>query len=206
LLDTETGAITRLFGRQIDSMDEFQERYVQLPGRGDMMNSVAVTSPDSHWLANTTANDEIIVRDIQTGDERTLRPPSEEPAQFNIRAMVFSLDSRELTYYDLGDDQFHVLDMLTGEEIRTYAHGWSQFALAPDGVTVAYADRETRAIYLADTTSTDEPTRLLDLPENLDVGPNITALAFTSDGKQLVVGGLFARDGKNQIYVFNLAG
>jgi WD40 repeat protein len=170
------------------------------------MTSAAAVSPDDQWLVTSTANDEVLRWDTSVvgGEPETLRPKSEKPAQFNIRGLTFSEDGSTLTYFDHGDDAFHVLDVEAGEELHSYAPGAAEFALAPDGVTVAWADRETNAVYLADVTSADAPVKLLDVPENLDVAPNITSLAFTSDGKQLIVGGFHERDEQNEIYVITL--
>jgi WD40 repeat protein len=206
LLDTESGAITRLFGRHLESMDEFQERFAQIPGRTSLTFNGAAVSPDDRWLVTSTGNDEILLWDLdgEGGAPRTLRPESEQAANFGIRGLTF-LNDGMLVYHDHEDEGVHVWDVAVGEEPRSYAPLTSEYALAQDGVTVAWADRDTNAIYLADMTNDDEPVKLLDVPESLQIAPNITTLAFTSDGAQLVVGGFFARDEQNEIYVIEVA-
>ncbi|MEP7294387.1 MAG: hypothetical protein ABI835_21535 [Chloroflexota bacterium] len=204
MLDTESGAITHLFGQHIDTYAEYSETYTQFPARGDITFVAAAVSPDGQWLVFSTANDEVILWNIATGNQRTLREKSEKFGLFSIRSFVFSQDGSQLAYFDQVDKKTHLWDVAKRGEIGAYDVGGLSFALAPDGKTIAWADRESNTVYLADTTSSDAPTTLVELPERMKVSP-LTSLAFTSDGKQVVVGGLFAEDGDNQITVVNLA-
>ena len=204
-LDTTNGAITQLFGRHIDTYNQFSENYTQYPERADLTFVTASASPDNTTFAASTANDEVVLWDAVSGEMRTLREPSEEMVRFAIRTLIFSSDGSTLTYFDDSDDQIHVWDLNTAEERHVYAFGGLPFAVAPDETTLAWADRETGVIYLADTASEAEPIALLELPDELGIAPNITQLFFTSDGSQLVVSGLFASDEQNAVYVINLA-
>lgn len=204
-LDTDNGAVTHLYGRHIDSYQEFSDTYTQFPGQGDISFVAAAVSPDGQWLVTSTQNDEVILWDTQTGTMDTLRPPSEQFAQLSIRSFVFSPDSKQFTYFDQGDKKMHVWDIATKAELGAFVGGGVSFAVAPDGNHLAWADRETRSIYWVDASTSDTPTKLVTLPDTEQVAPLVTSLAFTSDGKQLVVGGLFAEEGENQIYIINLA-
>ena len=205
LLDTDSGAITHLFGQHLDTYDEFSTTYSQYPGRGDIGFAGAAVSPDGQWLVASTQNDEVILWEIATGKQVTLRPKSDKFGQFSIRAFVFSKDSSQLTYFDQGDKKTHVWDIAKRAEIGAFDVGGASFALAPDGKQIAWADRTTKSIDLAALTTLATPVKLVALPDTLQVAPLITSLAFTRDGKQLIVGGLYAEDGKNQIYIINLA-
>ena len=204
LLDTETGAITHLFARHMDTYDEFSNTYLQFPGRGDIGFAAAAVSPDGKWLVTSTQNDEVMLWEIASGNQWTLRPKSEQFGQFSIRAFVFSKDSSQVVYFDNGDKKTHFWDIAKRTEIRAFDGGGTSFALAPDGKTIAWGDRATKAVYLANTSSADAPTKLLDIPDSLSIAP-LSTLAFTSDGKQLIVGGLVAMDSNNEIYVITLA-
>jgi WD40 repeat protein len=205
-IDTETGAITHLYGRHIDTYDDFSQNYAQFPKMGDISFAAYAASADGHWLAASTQNDEVLVWDMTTGDDPiTLRPPSDKYALFSIRLFVFSPDGDDLAYFDQSDSKMHVWEIATQKELGTYAGGAPTYAVAPECNHLAWADRETNSIYYVDASSGDTPTKLIELPETQRVAPLITSLSFTSDGKQLVVGGLFADEGQNQIYVFDLA-
>jgi WD40 repeat protein len=204
-LDTDSGAITHLYGRHIDTYDDFSENYTQYPKRGDITFSAFGASPDGHWLVASTQNDEVIAWDMQSGELVALRKPSEKFGLFSIRNFIFSPDGNQLTYFDQSDKKMHVWDIAKQTEQGTYEGGSVSFAVAPDGNRLAWADRNTRSIYLVDASGTDAPTKLVELPETQEVVPIVTSLAFTSDGKQLIVGGLFADEGANEIYVFDLA-
>jgi WD40 repeat protein len=204
-LDTESGAITHLYGRHIDTYQEFSDTYTQFPGRGDISFAAAAASPDSHWLLTSTQNDEVIRWDMQTGKMDTLRHPSEHYGLFSIRNLVFSPDGKQFAYFDQSDKKMHVWDIARKVEQGTYDGGGASFAISPDGNHLAWGDRATSSIYLVDASTSDAPTKLVALPETQQVAPTVTSLAFTSDGKQLVVGGLFADEGENQIYIINLA-
>ncbi|MBI1257122.1 MAG: hypothetical protein GC204_06600 [Chloroflexi bacterium] len=205
LLDTETGAITHLFGRHIDSYQAFSETYAQFPGRGDITFAAAAVSPDDQKLVVSTQNDEVLLWDIASGNEVTLRPPSEKFGQLAIRAFAFSADSKQMAYFDQGDQKMHVWDVAKRTEQGTLDGGSISFAASPDGTQLAWADRENNSISLIDTAISNEATKLAELPDTTKVVPT-TSLAFTSDGKQIVVGGLFAPDEENAIYVIDLAG
>ena len=205
MLDTETGAITHLFGRHIDSYQEFSDTYTQFPGRGDIGFVAAAVSPDGRKLVASTQNDEVILWDIAHGNEVTLRPPSEKFGLFSIRGFAFSPDGAQVAYFDQGDQKMHVWDVAKRKELGTLDGGSISFAASPDGTQLAWADRETNSIYLIDTAISTEATKLAELPATTKVAPT-ASLAFTSDAKQIVVGGLFASEEDNALYVIDLAG
>lgn len=204
ILNVDSVGITHQFGQQIATFDEF-EAYLTFPGQGDLLTAAAAVSPDGRWLAISTANDAVYLLDIENGARYPLRGNSEKTAQFSIRLFAFSSDGQQLIYFDGIDEQTHVWDVTSREEVGTYAFGALAFALAPDDTSLAWADRRAGAINLADLADGGEPVEVLALPDGLSVAPNITSLAFTSDGLRLVVGGLYNSDGETNVYVIDLA-
>lgn len=205
MLDTETEAITRLFGPDIETFDEFSESYSQFPGRGDIGLAAIAASPDGQWLARSSQNDEVTLIHIESRDEWTVREKSEDFGRLAVRPLYFSQDGSQLVYYDQGTNQTHWWNVTEQAETRVVNYGSQNFALAPDGDTIAWGDRETSAIYLANTATDDEPTQILALPEELQIAPGITSLAFTSDGSKLIIGGLHARDEQNSLTIVDLS-
>lgn len=204
-LDTESGAITRLFGRHISTYNEFSETYTQFPGRADMTFISLAVAPDGAMFATSTGNDEVLLWDAASGENRTLREKSEQPGRYAIRALYFSSDGSTLTYYDQNDNQVHRWDVVAGTEIGSYELPGGAFAVSSDETWIAWADREANTVYWVESMVLDARERELELPETLRIAPNVTTLAFTADGTKLVVGGLFASDEQNAIYVIDLS-
>ncbi|MCC6803509.1 MAG: WD40 repeat domain-containing protein [Anaerolineae bacterium] len=204
-LDVDSAAITRLFGTHIDTFEEFDNVYIRFPGQGDLLIAAAAVSPDGQWLAQSTANDAVSLVDIESGTRYPLRGNSEEMAQFSIRLLAFSNEGQQLIYFDADDSQTHVWDVASQQEVAAYSFGAPVFAVSPDSATLAWADSQTRMVYLAELVSGAEPVEVLALPDSVRVTPAIASVAFTSDGSKLVIGGLFNSDGATNIYVVDLA-
>lgn len=205
ILDLDTGAITQLFGFHLDTYDDFTTNYVQFPARGDITVAAGAVSPDGLWLVTSTANDAVDLWDVFGGGYSQLRAPSEQPAQFSIRAFAFSGDGSQLIYFDNADDQTHVWDVNNQTETLVLPFGGVAFGVNGDATKVAWADRQSSAIYVADIAEGAEPLQVLALPDDMQVAPPITNVAFSSDGSQLVVGGLVGSDDASNIYVIDLA-
>ena len=204
ILDLDSGAITQLIGEHFDSFTDYGN-YAQYPAHGDVVIAGAAVSPDGHWLATSTANDAVYLWDLASGERTALRPSSEKFGQFNIRAFAFSSDSSQLVYFDGGDKQMHVWDLATQTETLVLDAGAAGFAVTPDLSKLAWADRATGAVYVADFAAGAQAQPVFTLPDDLQVAPNVTSVAFTADGSRLVVGGLFGSDDGSAAYVIDLA-
>ncbi len=205
ILDTENAAITHQFGTHFDSFDQFTSNYTQFPGRGDVTFAAAAVSPDGRWLATSTANDAVDLWDTAGSERWELRPKSEQMAQFSIRSFVFSDDSTRLVYFDSGDKRTHIWDVTTRKEVAALDFGALPFDITPDGAKLAWVDRATNAVYVADALEGAEPLQVLALPDDMQVAPVITSVTFTSDASQAVVGGLVSKNETSDIYVVDLA-
>ena len=203
-LDTETGAITHLYGRHMPSFGVFSKEYTQFPRNLDLNFVTVAASPDGSVFATSTGNDEVLLVDAASGEMQTLREPSEQPGRFAIRQLFFSTDGSTLTYFDQTDGQVHRWDVEAGEEIGAYALAATAFTLAPDGTTIAWADRETNTVYWVNNAVLDARENQLVLPENVRVTPT-TQLAFTSDMARLIVSGLYASESDNAIFIIDLS-
>lgn len=204
-LDTETGAITHLYGRHMPSFGMFSEEYTQFPRNLDLNFVTVAASPDGSVFATSTGNDEVLLVDAASGEMQTLREPSEQPGRFAIRQLFFSTDGSTLTYFDQTDGQVHRWDVEAGEEIGAYALAATAFTLAPDGMTIAWADRETNTVYWVNNAVLDAREYRLVLPDNRRIAPSMTQLAFTPDMRHLIVSGLFASESDNAIYLIDLS-
>lgn len=205
IMDTTTGAITGFIGRHFDSMMEFQAEYNQFPGSGDLMFAGLAVSPDGTLVATATANDEVGLWTVADNAYQRLKEPFEKFGLFSIRALAFTPDGKSLVYYDTTDKQTHIWDVEAGTERSLLAIGSDTFALSPDGTMIAWGTRgDGSTISVAPLDAPETATVVLDVPEGLRLAPRVTWLAFTPDGSQLVVGGFFAPDGENQIYVLDV--
>jgi WD40 repeat protein len=181
--DTETGAITRIVGRHFVNFNDFRENYTAMPNNMDITYSAFAVSPDGATAAVATANDAIILFDIETGRDTTIRAAAEEFGQFSIRSMEFTPDGAQLVYFVRGEPgTFHVWNMNADAEefaAEMGAHTWDY----RDGV-VAWADREDSTVHVANLQT---GATLLELSLAGGVTP-LTAVALTPDA--LIVGGL----------------
>ncbi len=205
LLDLDTGAITHLFGEHMDTFDQFATNYIQFPGQGDILLAAAELSPDGHWLAVSTANDAVYLWDVASGERFQLRDASEKVAQFSIRAFAFSGDSGQLIYFDGDDSRTHVWNVSDRSEAPALDFGGSAFTITPDAGKLAWIDKDSKTVYLADLATGSAPVELFTLPDGTRIIPAVTSLAFTADQSELVVGGLYGSDEVSNIYLIHLA-
>ena len=208
VVDTESGAITQTLGTHFDSFLDFQTNYTKFPAMGDIQFAGFGLSPDGSLLATSSYNDEVRLWTVADNHYQVVREKSEQFAQFNIRQLAFMPDGKDLIYYDLSDKKTHIWDIAAKSEKAALAVGSDSFALSPDGTMMAWATREKdkpNTVSIAPVDAPDKASVILTLPDGLEVAPRVTWVAFTPDGKQVVVGGFFARDdAANQIYVLNV--
>jgi WD40 repeat protein len=122
--DTETGAITRIVGRHFLQYNDFRENYTSAPGSFDLMYVAFAVSADGSTAAVATANDEVILFNVETGRETTIREPAEEMGQLRIRRMEFIENGTQLLYVAQGDPTtVHLWDVESGEEVFSSAMG-----------------------------------------------------------------------------------
>ena len=180
---------------------EFRDRYLDGPPFDSSYAAIAI-SPDGTMLATATLSDEVARWDIPGGQPVTLRPASEQPGLLSIRQLAFTPDGSRLVYFDRTDAMTHVLDAVSGAERLTLPQGGPSFAVSPDGATIAWMEPalepESTNVFLASLTGPSEARGIASIGMRL-VPPS--TIAFSADGSELVVGGLFAAPGDNAIVV-----
>lgn len=199
IIDSDNSAITAFYGRLFKTRADFEQNSVG-PQAADLHYVDYDLSPDNKTLAAANGNDEIDLWDVATGKMTVAAQPAEKKMGYNIRPMLFTPDGKSLVYYHRDENRLHILDIDTLKDSPQSVSGGVNFALSAKGDEVAWADKAhvfTSDFHVA------QPTKIADLPTNLTSTP-ITALYFSPDAKQLVVAGLAARDGKNQIYIISL--
>lgn len=207
VVDLETGAITQFIGRRFASYFEAQSQFNEFPARGDIQYAAMAISPDGARVAASTINDEVSLWTIADNQSEVVRAKSDKPALFNVRQIFFTPDGDSLVYFDGADDKVHVWDIAGKSEKMAVAVGADNFALSPDGTTVAWATRVQESPDTLSVARLDAPDKVAvwTLPDGLRVAPRMTMLNFTPDGKQVVVGGFLANeDVGNQIYVLDV--
>jgi WD40 repeat protein len=200
LIDTYTGARTRVIGPAPDTFAEFLE--AQSPGPPLDFQIVAMeVSPDGTMIATSTLNDEVAIWSLESGEPRTLRPASERIGGLSIRQLAFSSGSESLTWFDASDGRTHAWDLATGNEIGSLELGGTPFAFSPDGAQLAWAERrdDQTAIGIGDMYGSIAPFDLAVVDGRFATG--ITSIDYTPDGKTIVLGGLFAPEGENAIHL-----
>lgn len=202
VVDTQSGAITRIIREQFDSFGELPLNDVF--GRFDYNYPAWTVSPDGGLLVTATGNGEVTLWDIDTQEQTTVLPPAEEPGRLNVRALQFTADGSTLIYYNTEDDQTHFYDIASQSETLTVPGGSHAIAVSPDMRYLAWATRGD--VWLLDTTQPENARQILVFDETL---VSVATAVFTPDGSRLLVGGFRVDEpdaNDNRIYVIPIAG
>lgn len=206
LWDTTTGAPTAILGPTFQTYADFYTHVESVWDQGDMIFTTFAISPDGTTLATATQNEEIALWSIPGGVRVIVRPASEKKLMLGIRSLAFSPDGGSLLYVDPTDGRAHVWDIATAAESRSLPIGGTSFAVSPDWSRLAWATTtdSATAIHEADLANPDRSQQVADIPLRLPM--TMASLAFTPDGKELVVGGFASpgEEGKNGIAVISL--
>ena len=208
VFDTQTGAITKVIGKHLDSLMEFQSQYTQFPGMGDIQFSSYALSADGKQLATATANDEVGIWQIDDNSYQQLAPAGKQYGSYAIRSMAFTKDGKTLVFSNTMDKKIHVWDVASKAEKATVDGVTDALGLSPDGKMLVWTSRgqdQPSTILVAPLDALDQAKVLLTLAKDYKFGPRMTSVRFTPDGKQVVVSGLFAsNEAPNQIYVLDV--
>lgn len=200
LFDVGTGHITQVLMRRFDTYAEFREREMS---QGPLDNFVALAiAPDGQSLATATIFGRIYLWDIQTGDYHLLRDADSSPA-LNIRQLRFTPDGSSLVFSHREDAMIYGLDVASGRETFGVPADGIWFAVSHDGTRVAWFG-ESR-VYMADVSRPDESVELaFALPAGLRPQAPQLLLAFLPGDNQLVLGGFYAPDGGNRVFIIDV--
>lgn len=206
LWDIDTGYITSILGPRFTSWAEFQEQMKKPLALTDFTFVALAVSPDGKQLATATGSDEVALWDVATNKSTVVRPASEKKGLFSIRTLTFSADGKSLVYYDAGDKATHFWDIASGAESKSLPVGAPIFALSLDGNSLAWIESQTSGAKVRLLKGSGEPQDLADIPAPLKALGFSPTVAFTPDGRQVIVGGLTAMDENNAILVITIGG
>lgn len=200
LIDIDSGTVTSVIGPAPDTYAELLEQTRSGPAF-DLQFATMEVSPDGTLIATSTLSDEVELWLLDTGESRTLRPPSEQFGRINIRQLAFSSGSESLTWFDASDGRTYAWDVASGEEIGSLALGGTPFAFSPEGTQLAWAERreDQTAIGIGDMYGSIAPFDLAVVDGR--PSPGLSSIAYTPDGGTIVLGGLFAPEGENAIHL-----
>jgi WD40 repeat protein len=198
--DTESGHVTSVLVRRFDTYKQFKDKV--MPQSQDSFVGFDA-SPDGKTLAMATIFGNVFLWDIASGQETPLRVATEARPKADVMSVVFSQDGKLLVYYDSTSKSVHVWDVASRKEIAAIpADSPMCIALSSNDDTVAWATRQSNQFTLS-FASISKPGNPAQITISLgDQSAGVPSLAFTPDGKQVVLSGLWARDtGNNAIYV-----
>lgn len=196
--DLTTGYITRILHPAYKTYGEL--KLTDPLGRFDYIYVTFDVTPDGALLAAATGNGQVSVWDTKTFKESVVQPPAAQPGALNVRRVRFSANLKTLAYYDFITKSTDVWDLASGSITKRVPAGAPAWALSPDNQTLVFAT--TKDLSLVNVDRPDTVTKVLDFPSNVHTpGPEIS---FSPDGKQMVVGGFYASDGDNVLYVVTL--
>ena len=209
VLDTETGAVTRIFGQHVERRAEFLATLADdVFGRLDFLYTAFAVSGDGQFVAAATPNGDVLLWDQAEGTQpiTLYDAPDEARGRFEIRALQLTDAGRSLVYHDAGRAAFIKVDLASREEIGMIPGGTLAFAVAPDGDHIAWLDGDRHSVLLSAFSTPDSVEQLVEYPEGWRVGFTGSPVSFSTDGSTLIAGAFGAVDGDNGIYVIELNG
>jgi WD40 repeat protein len=200
---TDSGNVTAVLARRYPTYAQYKAA-VMPSMSGDLIVGFDA-SPDGKTLAVATLFGNVYLWDIAGGQLTPLRVAADTKPKYDVESLTFSRDGKFLVYYDLTSRSIHAWDVASQKEGATVAADSKTIALSPDGGTVAWATRQSNefTVSFASLSKPGNPAQVtIPLGDQKAAQPS---LAFTPDGKQIVLSGLWAQDtGKNAIYVVDV--
>jgi WD40 repeat protein len=204
VLDTETGYITKMLGIPVPDRQTFMDNYTAFPGTIDLAFTSLATSPDNDFFVTSTGNDAVILWEIATNNRQFLKAANEEkPGLFSVSDVEFSADGNLIAANDFMAGTIHIWDQTTQAEgvlpFKTLA-----FALSPDQQSIVWVEQGTALLKMATLTDPENPVTLLEHDPEARPLRTFTSVRFTTDGSQVILGGLANLNGENALYIVDL--
>lgn len=205
--DTATGDFSTILARRPARFRDFTE--LRTPENLDFTYTTFAVAPDGQSVAIATANGEVFLLDVESGEATTLRPRAERLGRLDVHTVSFSPDGKLLVVADRGP-KLSIWDMATRSEIKTIEAYAAAFAFSGDGQAFAWLDLQVNG---RNREVTVRVSRFPELDQSVAVGgdiplraqPGFSAIAFTADGKHVVAGGFYApEDANNAMYVIDV--
>ena len=203
LWNTVSGSVTHIYGPRPASQKDLKARYLGSPPNWLVFADV---SPDGKTLVTMTILGEISLWDVKNGAETPVgeRMPPEAKQMLQKASPFFSPDGTLLLYSDFADRAIHVIDLATRRETASVPVGVvgsrKFFDLAPDGDTLAWVEN-TDSKVTVHAWSLSRNASVGDVPVSTGTDKGLPVLAFTPDGRRVVIGGFAAMDNHNAVYV-----
>lgn len=209
LWDLDSGSIRQMIQPDFGTYADFQNQV----SSGTYPSVTGLFAfPDGITFAETTLNSGVFLGNIISGAETAVVNPSQDVTDtFRRVSPVVTADGKSILYADFKDKQIHILNyttrLETGQIAVPYVFVTSFFTVAPDSDTLAFLDnsgpdRDSITIHLV---SIAKGSSLLDvqIPTKLRGRYQV---AFTPDGKQLVVSGFWdlSGEGSDPVYIITL--
>lgn len=210
LWDTNTGYITRILAPSFKTFADFQKNVSQATALFDFQFAGFDVAPNGKTLAVSTFNDAVQLWDIASGKTTQLRPPSEKKGQLAIRWLAFTPDSKSLVFYDPDAMKIRFVNVADQKESKAISVGNlvpGMYGLNADGSMVAWIGQDRASVLqLTSAAAPDKPRPLVEIQGSLKAQSTLTPpIIFMPDGKRIIVGGFFAQDTRNLIYVIKLS-
>lgn len=200
VVDSESGAITRLIQDEYDTFGELA--IVDMENRWDYQYVAWAQSPDGDLLATASANGEVKLWDIDSLDQTILVPRADDAGRFNIRSLQFSNDGSTLIFYDTYEKQTYFWSISDQEEMMAIPAGDRKFAFDTNMNHLAWATN--KEVWITDINQPEDAHQILEFDSDFRSFATVT---FTPDGNHLIVGGFSLVDDEatdNVIYVITL--
>jgi hypothetical protein len=197
LIDTATGYVTRILGQPIPSRESFAEQASDVMTQFSFVYTRFDISADGERLLTANASDAVILWDIASNGQQILREESERKGRLSVINLIFVGDQ----IYFSDTQQGMIYRYEAGQETAALPIRAAAFAVSPDGERIVWVPQNEQIVrgnliepivYIAQVDAPEAAEVLFELPEGLRVIPRIEMLAFTSDGKKVLIGGFLS--------------
>jgi len=205
-IDVSTGAVTRILAARFKTYEALAGTFTDVFKRGSYQYAAFALVAGGKQFLTSNANGGVEVWDIATGSRTTIHKEQEDKRlNFNVRQLVVTSDGNSVIYYDDIDGKLYQADIKTKTEKVIGSSGGNTFDLSPDGKRIAWLtvtpDKKSQ-LRLAALDTLDNAQDVFLFPRPIIF--RRTAVAFTPDGKQLVVSGFLADGDKGVVYVLTI--
>ena len=205
LVDTASGAITRILSYPFRSFGQFRD--VTSDSQNFPLYALAAftVSPDGSQIIMSAQNDNLWIWDVGGAPPVLFHDSGETLPMLSIRRLALTPDGSTVVYLHQFNSGIYGVSLVDGEvtPILALENAPLDFALAPDGDRLAVTHRHTPAITVSSLSQPDSAITVdLPLPKGADL--SLPVVAFATSTRLVVTGMNTSETGENAIFVLDV--
>ena len=205
LLDTASGAITRILSYPFETFSQFRDVISDAQHFPPYALAAYAITPDGSQIVMSAQNDNLWIWDVGGAPPVLFHDSAETLPMISIRKLALTPDGSTVVYLHQFDSGIYGMSLADGEAIPILPlenHPFD-FALAPDGDRLAVTYRNMPAITVSSLSEPDSATTL-DLPLPKDADLSLPVVAFATSTRLVVTGMNTSDTGQNALIVLDV--